>query len=67
MTFSERAVCIRAERSGAGAGRVYTVTVEATDAAGNATRKDMRITIPHSSTPGCGDAGTAIADAVPCE
>jgi hypothetical protein len=67
VTFSDHAVCVRAERSGPGGDRVYTVTVEATDATGNATRKDMRITVPHSSTPGCGDGGTPIANGVPCE
>jgi hypothetical protein len=66
-TFSEGAVCVRAERSGMGGDRVYTVTVEANDAAGNATRKEMRLIVPHSSTPGCSDAGTEIADGAPCE
>jgi hypothetical protein len=39
-------VMLRAERAGGGAGRVYTLTVECTDAAGNASRKEARVTVP---------------------
>jgi HYR domain/Cohesin domain len=39
---------LRAERSGAGNGRVYTITVEAKDAAGNATTKTVTVSVPNS-------------------
>lgn len=40
---------LRAERSGTGAGRVYTVTVECTDAAGNASRRTVTVGVPHDA------------------
>lgn len=47
--------CVRAERSGLGTGRTYTLTVEARDASGNAARRDIRIVVPHDQRdhPGC--------------
>ncbi|HEX8636208.1 MAG TPA: hypothetical protein VF703_18955, partial [Pyrinomonadaceae bacterium] len=39
-------VRLRAERSGAGAGRVYTVTVTCADAAGNTSSRDLTVTMP---------------------
>ena len=39
---------LRAERSGTGSGRIYTVTVEARDAAGNASTKSVYITVPRN-------------------
>ncbi|MDP2319940.1 MAG: lamin tail domain-containing protein [Acidobacteriota bacterium] len=39
---------LRAERAGGGAGRIYTVTIAATDAAGQATQSSVAITVPHS-------------------
>jgi hypothetical protein len=39
---------LRAERSGGGNGRVYTITVEATDEAGNTTTGTTEVTVPHS-------------------
>ena len=41
-------VRLRAERAGGGAGRIYTVTITATDAAGQATQSSVAITVPHS-------------------
>jgi hypothetical protein len=38
---------IRAERTGGSLGRTYTITVECTDTAGNATRKDTQVFVPH--------------------
>jgi hypothetical protein len=39
-------VALRAERSGTGTGRVYTIEVEATDAAGNTTRQTVTVNVP---------------------
>ncbi|HEX6132911.1 MAG TPA: hypothetical protein VFZ24_02935 [Longimicrobiales bacterium] len=38
---------LRAERSGSGTGRVYTITVECADASGNVARTDVIVTVPH--------------------
>ena len=40
-------VNLRAERSGDGNGRVYTITVECVDGAGNVTTKTVTVTVPH--------------------
>jgi hypothetical protein len=37
---------LRAERSGAGAGRVYTVTITCADAAGNTSNRALTVTVP---------------------
>ena len=39
---------LRAERSGQGSGRVYTITYEAKDASGNATTSAVTVTVPGS-------------------
>lgn len=42
-------VDLRAERSGIGNGRIYTITIQATDAAGNVSAtKDVTVTVPKS-------------------
>src|SRR5262249_11882601 len=41
-------VRLRAERSGTGGGRVYTVTVTCTDGAGNTATRSTTVTVPHS-------------------
>ncbi len=38
---------LRAERSGSGDGRVYTVTIMATDESGNSSSADVKIIVPH--------------------
>jgi triacylglycerol esterase/lipase EstA (alpha/beta hydrolase family) len=43
----DRQFLLRAERSGTGPGRTYTVTYEARDAAGNATQVSVQVTAPH--------------------
>jgi hypothetical protein len=43
----DREFRLRAERSGGGDGRVYTVTYEVRDASGNATLKTATVTVPH--------------------
>jgi hypothetical protein len=43
-------VSLRAERSGKGSGRIYTITIQATDAAGNmSTPQTVTVKVPHSS------------------
>ena len=44
----DRTFLLRAERSGTGDGRVYTVTYEASDASGNTTTKTATVTVPKS-------------------
>jgi hypothetical protein len=41
------AVGLRAERSGTGNGRVYTIMVRCTDAAGNSSSKTVTVSVPH--------------------
>ena len=43
-----RVVQLRAERSGQGSGRIYTLTATATDAAGNSTSATGRCIVPHN-------------------
>ena len=38
---------LRAERSGSGNGRVYTIRITATDGAGNSSLADVQIIVPH--------------------
>jgi hypothetical protein len=42
---------LRAERNGNATGRIYTITVEVRDHAGNATQRTVQVTVPHR-TPG---------------
>ncbi len=41
-------VNLRAEKSGNGNGRIYTVTVESTDADGNSSTQDVTVIVPHN-------------------
>jgi len=43
---------LRAERSGKGGGRVYTITVTATDSSGNKATKTATVTVPHDKRKG---------------
>jgi hypothetical protein len=40
-------VKLRAERSGTGEGRVYTITITATDASGNVSKQTVTVAVPH--------------------
>ena len=42
-------VLLRAERAGNGPGRIYTITIRATDAAGNTNTATVQVTVPHDS------------------
>ena len=47
-------VALRAERAGGGSGRIYTVTVESTDASGNSSTATVDVTVPHDLEKGNG-------------
>jgi hypothetical protein len=66
------ALQLRAERSGAGSGRIYTITVTCTDAAGNRSSKSTTVTVPHDNrsesarnNPAIESAGSTIVRIVP--
>jgi len=40
-------VKLRAERSGSGNGRIYTIDVDCTDASGNSSTDSVTVTVPH--------------------
>ena len=46
----DHTVKLRAERAGPGNGRIYTITVEATDDAGNTSTKTTKVRVPHSNS-----------------
>src|SRR3990170_3052372 len=68
VAFSDRAFCVRKERSGTGSGRRYTVTIEARDDSGNASTQDVLVNVPHDSSRSslssrfCHDNGRPIAE-----
>jgi hypothetical protein len=47
QVLDTRKVRVRAERSGIGTGRIYTITVTCADASGNATVKTAAVTVPN--------------------
>jgi len=47
-TIARNSVTLRAERAGTGSGRIYTVTVTAKDAAGNASTGTTTVSVPHN-------------------
>jgi hypothetical protein len=40
-------VQLRSERNGNGAGRIYTITIEASDASGNTATSTREVKVPH--------------------
>ena len=44
---SNGSIYLRSERSGTGAGRIYTITYKAVDFSGNVTTKSATVTVPH--------------------
>lgn len=51
VIVDDRTFKLRAERSGSGTGRVYTITYEAEDAAGNHASASARVSVPLSRAP----------------
>jgi hypothetical protein len=49
--FDATHTCLTSERNGNGTGRVYTITLAATDASGNVTLKTVTVTVPHEEAP----------------
>jgi len=49
-------VKLRGERSGNGVGRIYTITITATDAAGNTTTETVDVKVPHDNSVTSGQA-----------
>lgn len=67
VVFGDAAFCVRAERQGPGGDdRTYTVTLEAVDADGNASRRDVTVRVPHDQRPAdrctTGDLAPSVAD-----
>jgi PKD repeat protein len=48
VTLDDTSFRLRAERSGTGQGRIYTITYKATDASGNSAEASITITVPHN-------------------
>lgn len=44
------AINLRAERSGKGSGRIYTITTECTDISGNRSTKNVTVNVPHDKS-----------------
>ncbi len=51
IVWSGGQLFLRAERSGTGEGRVYTITCTATDASGNRTEASATVMVPHDQAP----------------
>jgi hypothetical protein len=45
-------VSLRAERTGRGSGRIYTITVDCTDASGNTATETVVVIVPHDQKKG---------------
>lgn len=57
LLTDDRSFYLRAERSGRGTGRVYTVTYRATDITGLATETTAEVVVPHDQLPPPGGPG----------
>jgi hypothetical protein len=47
LITGDHTVKVRAERAGPGHGRVYTITIQATDLSGNTSQASVTVTVPH--------------------
>jgi endo-1,4-beta-xylanase len=52
MITADHTVSLRAERSGTGNGRIYTITVRATDASGNMSVQGLTVLVPKNQKAG---------------
>lgn len=59
--FDTDSACLRSERLGSGAGRSYTITLEARDASGNVSHVTTTVSVPKASSSGCAVAPGAFA------
>ncbi|MEO5945964.1 MAG: T9SS type A sorting domain-containing protein, partial [Chitinophagaceae bacterium] len=50
IIIDEHHIKLRAERSGNGNGRIYTITIKSTDDCGNVATKTVTVTVPHSKS-----------------
>ncbi len=48
IIVNDHLVQLRAERSGGGSGRIYTITITCTDSAGNSSSTTVTVTVPHN-------------------
>jgi len=46
----DHTLTLRAERLGKGSGRVYTITIQASDVSGNTAQKTVTVTVPHDQS-----------------
>jgi uncharacterized repeat protein (TIGR03803 family) len=51
IILNNHQVQLRAERSGRGNGRVYTITITSTDASGNRSTQTTQVNVPHNPNP----------------
>jgi len=63
MVVNNQLVKLRAERSGNGSGRIYTITISCTDQHGNTGTATTTVTVPHDMSAKARINGTAEADA----
>ncbi len=61
---SNTKVRLRAERAGGGQGRIYTITITATDAAGNTSTQNVIVNVPHDHSAITSTRTTPLANAV---
>ena len=47
IVLDDHHVLLRAERSGNGNGRIYTITITCTDSGGNSSNEQVEVTVPH--------------------
>jgi hypothetical protein len=57
LITDELRLLLRAERSGKGSGRIYTITIQATDESDNKTLGRITVTVPHDQGPETGKVG----------